>query len=144
MIDVRKATKNDIKKINEINVEAFDKDATADLQKVLENPVYHVFVATVDGKIAGFFEITIMSGDCEIVFIATKEKYRHQGVADYMMRFLVDYAKLNGAESIFLEVNSTNIPACNLYGKFGFVQEYKRENYYGAGTVALVLKKRLS
>ena len=143
MIDVRKATKKDIAKINQINLEAFDKDVTEDLKKVLENPIYHVFVATLDNKIVGFFEITIMSGDGEIVYIATKEKYRHQGVADYMMKFIIDYAKLNGASSIFLEVESSNISACNLYNKFGFTHEYKRDNYYGKNRNAIVMKKIL-
>ena len=143
MIDARKATKNDIKKINEINIEAFEKDATADLEKVIENPVYHVFVATIDNVIVGFFEITIVAGEAEIVFIATKEKYRHQGVADYMMNFITDYAKLNGASAIFLEVESSNIPACNLYQKFGFSHEYKRADYYGKNRNAIVMKKAL-
>lgn len=143
MLDVRKATKNDIKKINEINIEAFEKDATSDLEKVIENPVYHVFVATIDGVIAGFFEITIVAGEAEIVFIATKEKYRHQGVADYMMNFITDYAKLNGASAVFLEVESSNIPACNLYQKFGFTHEYKRADYYGKNRNAIVMKKVL-
>ncbi len=143
MIDVRKATTADIKKINEINIEAFEKDVASDLEKVLNNPVYHVFVATIDGEIVGFFEITIAATDCEIVFIATKEKYRHQGVADYMMRFITDYAKLNGADSIFLEVESSNIPACNLYEKFGFTHTYKRADYYGKNRNAIVMKKAL-
>ena len=143
MIDCRRAAKSDIKKINEINIEAFDKDATSDLEKVIENPVYPVFVATVDGVIAGFFEITIVAGEAEIVFIATKEKYRHQGVADYMMQFIVDYAKLNGASKLYLEVESSNIPACNLYQKFGFTHEYKRANYYGKNRNAIVMKKDL-
>lgn len=143
MIDVRKATKEDINKINEINLEAFEKDAKSDLQKVVENPVYHVFVATISGVIVGFFEITIMGEDAEIVFIATKEKYRHQGVADYMMQFIVDYTKLNGAKSVFLEVESSNIPACNLYQKFGFELTYKRDDYYGKNRNALVMKKVL-
>lgn len=143
MLDVRKATKNDIKKINEINIEAFEKDATSDLEKVIENPVYHVFVATIDDVIAGFFEITIVAGEAEIVFIATKEKYRHQGVADYMMNFITDYAKLNGASAVFLEVESSNIPACNLYQKFGFTHEYKRADYYGKNRNAIVMKKVL-
>lgn len=143
MIDVRKATKDDINKINEINIEAFEKDAKCDLEKVIENPLYHVFVATIDGEIVGFFEITIASGDVEIVFIATKEKYRHQGVADYMMKFIVEYAKLNGGTKIFLEVESSNIPACNLYEKFGFNHEYNRKDYYGKNRNGIVMSKVL-
>lgn len=143
MIDVRRATLEDIKKINEINIEAFEKDATKDLEKVIVNPVYHVFVATKNNVIVGFFEITIVAGEAEIVFIATKEKYRHQGVADYMMKFIVDYAKLNGANSLFLEVESSNIPACNLYQKFGFTHMYKRDDYYGKNRNAIVMKREL-
>ena len=44
-------------------------------------------------------------------------------------------------KTLFLEVRESNMPAINLYQKYGFTQVGKRPKYYRDGETALVMKK---
>lgn len=143
MIFVRDMQESDIDAVSEINEEAFGKDAKADLKKILGLPQYHCYVAESSCSVCGFFELTVAADEAEIVFIATKNNYKRQGVANLLMSKLIEVAKENGAKKIFLEVEISNLPAISLYTKFGFKETYRRKDYYGKNKDAIILSKSL-
>ena len=143
MIFVREMQESDIDAVSEINKEAFGKDAKADLKKILGLPQYYCYVAESDGTVCGFLELTVAADEAEIVFIATKNNYKRQGVANLLMSKLVEAAKENGAKKIFLEVETSNLPAIYLYTKFGFRETYRRKDYYGKNKDAIILSRPL-
>lgn len=65
---------------------------------------------------------------------------RRQGVGTALVRAGVDAVRRLGAHTVMLEVGYENEPAIALYQRTGFEQRAARENYYGPGQHALILK----
>lgn len=65
---------------------------------------------------------------------------RRQGVGSALVRAGVAAARHRGAQTMMLEVHYDNEPAIALYQKLGFEQRAAREDYYGPGQHALILK----
>lgn len=91
----------------------------------IENSKY--IVAKEDDEILGFTGYRIVFDEMEIMNIVTKESKRKNGIASDMLSYLI---RKNKVERINLEVNENNIPAINLYKKFGFKQVGLRKKYY--------------
>ena len=69
--------------------------------------------------------------EAEIMDIAVHKNYRMQGIASQMLAYMINEAKLMNIKRINLEVNEKNLPALNLYKKFGFIEIGRRKKYYG-------------
>ena len=65
-----------------------------------------------------------------------------QALADAKVR-LSDWARVKQAMAIMLEMRLGNDQARPLYESFGFSEVSKRENYYGPGLTAVVMRKEL-
>jgi [ribosomal protein S18]-alanine N-acetyltransferase len=66
--------------------------------------------------------------------------YRHRGVGTRLVAAGLHAVRHLGAQSVMLEVDYHNEPAIALYQRLGFEQLAARENYYGPGRTALILK----
>jgi [ribosomal protein S18]-alanine N-acetyltransferase len=66
--------------------------------------------------------------------------YRRRGVGTQLTVAAVSAVRQLGARAMILEVHYTNDPAIALYGRVGFEQLTARENYYGPGRHALIMK----
>jgi ribosomal-protein-alanine acetyltransferase len=95
-------------------------------------------------KVVSFCSINPVLNEWEIYDIATIPQCRNCGFAKKMAAEVLDFAKKNGAEKIFLEVRESNEKAINLYSKFGFEKYSTRKNYYADnGETAVCMVKRL-
>ena len=56
----------------------------------------------------------------------------------YFFKKYLEYA------NVFLEVKRTNLPAINLYHKFGFEEIDIRKMYYSDGQDAVVMSRKMS
>ena len=91
-------------------------------------------------EIVGFIEISIICPDCELYDIAIKKQYQKKHLSNILMDYLMNICKEKKCETIFLEVNSINSRAINLYKKYGFTKYSVRKNYYGKFD-AILMKK---
>jgi len=66
--------------------------------------------------------------------------YRRRGVGLGLVRAGLAAVTQLGARAVILEVGYTNEPAIALYQGLGFEQLTARENYYGPGQHALIMK----
>lgn len=66
---------------------------------------------------------------------------RRQGVGSELVRAGLATVRAAGAKAVLLEVEYTNEPAIALYQRLGFEQLRVRQNYYGPGHHALILKR---
>jgi [ribosomal protein S18]-alanine N-acetyltransferase len=66
--------------------------------------------------------------------------YRRRGVGTQLTGAAVSAVRRLGARAMILEVQYTNDPAIALYGRVGFEQLTVREDYYGPGQHALIMK----
>ena len=78
------------------------------------------------------------SADLQRIMVAPQ--HRRSGVAVELVRAGVEAVRHQGARSVMLEVRFDNEPAIALYQRLGFEQLAARENYYGPGQHALILK----
>lgn len=69
-------------------------------------------------------------GECEIYNIAVKRRYQKRGIGYQLLNGIVTRANENKAESIWLEVRSTNIEAIGFYKRNSFERVYERKNFY--------------
>jgi ribosomal-protein-alanine N-acetyltransferase len=67
-------------------------------------------------------------------------RHRRSRVATQLVHAGVAAVRHLGARSVLLEVHYTNEPAIALYQRLGFEQLAVRQDYYGPGAAALILK----
>ena len=141
-IKIQKLTKeyvDDIYQIEKNNLGACDKDA---IFSTITNDKLSYFVMLKNNSIIGFFECLILPPEIELYDIVVIESERRKGYAKLMMKYMIDLAKCNGCDTIFLEVNSINNNAINLYKNFGFEKYSERKKYYGDND-AILMKLQL-
>ena len=102
------------------------------------------YVAEDDEEAMGYIGFNMVLDEGYIANLAVKEKYRRKGVANALLQKVVDTAKENNLAFVSLEVREGNVPAINLYNKFGFTKQGVRKNFYRNPTEnGLILTKFL-
>ena len=101
----------------------------------------HEFLATVDeeGKLLGYVGMMTVLDEGYISNVAVDPAYRRQGIADLLLRELLDRAVLRELSFVTLEAREHNEPAIALYRKHGFAPVGLRKNYYEAPAENAVL-----
>jgi len=89
-----------------------------------------VLVAEEAGKPCGFVGAKAVAGEWEIENVAVAAGFLRRGIADELLRNLIQRAKHEAASAILLEVRESNRPARCLYEKHGFRQAGRRRSYY--------------
>ena len=83
-----------------------------------------------NNEIVGFAGIKIFIDEADIMNIVVKKDYRNKGIGSLILENLILLCNKSNLKSLSLEVNEKNIPAINLYKKFGFKNIGIRKNYY--------------
>ena len=142
-IDISIMLPEDLEQIKDILVTDFDDFWNYNIFKnelMNENSKY--IVAKQDNRIIGFAGIWKAIDVMHITNIVTSKSFRKKGIASLMLDKLINLAKQDkDIISITLEVNSLNIPAQNLYKKFGFNVVGLRKKYYNNKEDAIIMTK---
>lgn len=91
-----------------------------------------VLVAEEAGKLCGFISAKKVAGEWEIENVVVAAECLRRGVADRLLRELIERARNGAASAILLEVRESNRPARALYLKNGFREVGRRPMYYNA------------
>ncbi|WP_416334881.1 ribosomal protein S18-alanine N-acetyltransferase [Anaerococcus sp. DFU013_CI05] len=143
---IRKMEISDADEVYNIENQAFfepwsKKNLIKDLKS---NSFLNHYVAEVDGKVVGFYISSHVMDEAEIFTIAVNKKYKKMGIATALLNHLVETSLSKNIKEVWLEVSTNNIPAINLYKKFGFEIMGIRKNYYQKlGEDAYNMKKEL-
>ena len=84
---------------------------------------FDVTIAEKDGKVCGFMVTRDLTGEVEVLNLATSPEFRRQGVARTLLRSVETNA-------VFLEVRESNEAARKLYENLGFTVVGVRSEYY--------------
>ena len=87
-------------------------------------------VCSRDGNVCAYGGMMVAVDEGQITNIATHPDYRRQGFGRAVVESLIKYAKMNGLDSISLEVRESNRAAIDLYLSLGFKVEGKRKDFY--------------
>lgn len=86
----------------------------------------------------------VAADEAEVLTLAVAPHARRQGVARSLLEAAGKEIRHRGGRTIFLEVAEGNIPAQQLYRRFGFVEVGRRHRYYPDLADALVLRMNIS
>lgn len=131
MIDV--LIEEDLDEVLAIEKKCFTSEWTKEnfLYELNDNIYATLFVIRNEvGKIIGYADIWIVFERAEIANIAIDPAYQGQGYGSKLLDHLLDFAKMNEVEFIFLEVRVSNTSAIHLYHKKGFEDLRIRKAYY--------------
>lgn len=123
--------KEDLTDVLEVSTLSLKESWSLDsFTKELSNPLAKYIVAKADNRIIGFAGVWVIVDEGHITNIAVHPDYREKGVGSALVESLINNSKEWGCNALTLEVRASNIPAQNLYKKFGFINEGVRKNYY--------------
>jgi len=100
-------------------------------------------VAEFEGKLIAYGGIFYVADVADIHTLTVVAGHRRKGVGRELLKRLIDWARVKKAQAIMLEMRLGNDQAHPLYQSFGFIEVSKRENYYGPGLTAVVMRKEL-
>jgi [ribosomal protein S18]-alanine N-acetyltransferase len=90
------------------------------------------WVLCVDQDIAGYGILSMGAGEAHVLNLCIGPDFRGRGLGRHLLGRLLDIARWNGAERIFLEVRPSNPLARTLYESVGFCEIGRRPRYYPA------------
>ena len=116
----------------------FDLQNSSVIEDSLSSETLSYYVLLEDEKVVGFYECSIVLDEAELFDIAVSLDYQGKGLSKFLMEHFMALCKEKQVRTIFLEVNTNNTKAINLYTKFGFVEYSRRKNYYGENDAILM------
>ena len=99
-------------------------------RELLTRPYCTYLVALVDGKVAGCCGYTDSFHEANIDNVVVAPEYRSRGVAQAMLRKLIEKGTASEVEAYTLEVRVSNLAAIHIYEKLGFRSEGIRPGFY--------------
>lgn len=104
---------------------------------------YNAFGVAQKGELVAYIGFDAGLYEYEFQTVLVNPLFRKKGFAKALIGKMLDMAKENNIEGIFLEVRENNQSAINLYQGLGFKVIQKRNKYYFDGENALVMKKEI-
>lgn len=130
-ITVRELKEEDISELARIEAESFSVPWSVQDFKDLRSRSYcHYLVAVADGRVAGCCGFTNACGVANVDNVVVAPGFRGQGIAQQLLKALIDAGEAEQVEAFTLEVRVSNRPAIHIYEKFGFVSEGIRPGFY--------------
>ena len=138
---IREATVMDIPRINELGELLHENFSNLfKINEMLNDGYSKVIVYEKEEKIVGFISATVFYDTCDILSLVVDPNYRNKMVASNLITYLISEGGEN-LKLVTLEVAAHNIPAINLYEKFGFEIVHTREKYYKDDDAYLMARK---
>ena len=147
MIEIRDMALIDIPVLVGLEKELFPESPWSALQfreELAGVPKTHKYlVATENGSVIGYAGIALAGDVADIHTIAVIPSHRKQGIASKMLDQLETWASTKPINALMLEMREGNLEAEPLYLKRGYSRISRRDNYYGPGLHALIMRKEL-
>jgi len=109
--------------------------------QVPKNAYY--LAAESDGKLIAYAGIFYIDNVADIHTITVAADFRRNGIGRELLKRMIDWARVKKATAIMLEMRVGNEEAQPLYIQNGFTEINRRENYYGPGLTAIIMRKEL-
>lgn len=134
MVTYERMKMEDCRAAAELEDVIFGRDAwtAEDFQESLccDYAVYVVARDTETGRMIACAGVRNMCGDGDITNVLVDKEYREHGIAEHLLRYLMQEGEAIGVKNFTLEVRTSNTPAIGLYEKLGFVSEGIRPGFY--------------
>lgn len=91
---------------------------------------YECWVQIATENIVGHFILSMGPGEAHVLNLAVHPDWQKNGLGRALLRCSLERAGRLGAESVYLEVRPSNLPAVHLYRTEGFRKVGRRPDYY--------------
>jgi [ribosomal protein S18]-alanine N-acetyltransferase len=129
-VAIRSAALNDVPAILVIEQEAPGAAhwTAEQYSKLLDSGI--ILVAEEVRELCGFVCAKAVADEWEIENVVVAAEFLRRGIANELVRNLIQRAENEAASAILLEVRESNLPARRLYEKHGFREVGRRRVYY--------------
>lgn len=103
---------------------------TASFEEIIAKPINAIYIGTQDNQTQGFIITQTCLPEMEILSLAVSPQMRRMGIGQRLLSHVLEDARGQNIEKIFLEVAANNIPALRLYTKNNFTVIGQRKDYY--------------
>ena len=100
-------------------------------------------VAEFEGRVVGYAGIMVAGDVTDILTLTVAPEFRRRGIAREFLKRMVDWSRNQKVEAMMLEMRVGNSEAEPLYLANGFRKISERQDYYGPGITAVVMRKEL-
>ena len=129
--EIKRMDSSHVKALSESEKECFSTPWSENaLSDELSNNFARFFVAECDGKASGYIGAHNILGEVYITNVAVSKAFRRNGIAEKLIKTLVDFCENEGMEFVTLEVRRSNEAAKKLYSKMGFEEVGERKDFY--------------
>lgn len=111
--------------------------------EILYNDMSRYFIATVDGKRAGYVGCWFTLPNAEVLNLFVTETFRGNGIGTKLMNVVIQLCEVEKIEHLTLEVRPSNIVAIRLYEELNFATVATRKQYYENGDDALLMVRKI-
>jgi ribosomal-protein-alanine N-acetyltransferase len=140
-------SKRDLAKVSELaplaNPHAIKEEYRKHIIKVLKENPNLSFVAVKDGKVIGYVQAEACGSKAVIEDIVVDEAYQGRDVGKRLLEKELQILKHNNVKLVFAEVHYKCASAIPFYYKFGFRISGFKQDYFGIGHDAIILKLEL-
>jgi len=133
-VKIRKMQKQDIDQIMKIEEVSFGSHhwSSQSFESEINNPLGNYFTALEKetGKVLGYCGYWLIFDEAHITTVAVDPVYRKNKLGELLLQRMISTGYEKEAKWFTLEARASNIPAQNLYSKYGFQSLGVRKKYY--------------
>lgn len=113
----------------------------------MRNSFSHCFITKIreisNPPVLGFICFRNVEDESELLNICVHPRYRQLGVGKRLMQFYIGFSNRKKIKTYYLEVNSSNLPAINLYQSFSYQSLGIRKKLYQRRFDAILMVKKV-
>jgi len=130
-IAIRKMTREDLAIVSRLEKEIFsDPWPARSFTEILDDEQWGALVAEHGSEVIGYACYMVVLDEAHLANIATVPSYRRKSVAKQLLERILDIVIDLKCGILLLEVRPSNREALDFYRKYGFMELYRRPNYY--------------
>lgn len=129
---LRRMRPGDVERVMEVEQGAYPFPWTDGIFRDCMRVGYGCWVLEHDGRLVGHAVVAIAAGEAHLLNLTVDVQHQGQGLGRFLLRGMVDQARSEGVETLFLEARPSNLAALSLYRSEGFTQVGTRPRYYPA------------
>ena len=131
-LNLRPMVETDLSGILQIEYAAYAFPWNRNIFKGCLRDDYCCRVVELDGDLAGYAIMSMGKDEAHLLNLCVDPGRHRMGLGEFLLKFMLDFARNHKAETTFLEVRTSNTAARGFYERRGFVEVGLRANYYPA------------
>lgn len=131
-LEMRAMRREDLSRVSELENSSYEFPWSTGIFGDCLKAGHPSWVLCLEGRVIGYGILSVGAAEAHVLNVCIAPDQRGQGFGRHLMKRLLDIARWNGAERVFLEVRPSNPNAQALYLSLGFHEIGRRPRYYPA------------